>query len=64
MRRIRLRERYPGDEDKQRLISHIPVGRLGKPENIVGMVAYLASSWGDYICGQSILLDGVRTLGN
>ncbi len=58
-----LRERYSNEEDKAKLVSQIPAGRLGRPEDVAGMVAYLASSWGDYICGQSILLDGGRTLG-
>jgi len=57
-----LRERYSDKVAKQGLISQIPVGRLGKPEDIAGLVAYLASSWGDYILGQSILVDGGRTL--
>ena len=35
---------------------------LGKPEDIAGLVAFLASSHGDYICAQSILLDGGRTV--
>jgi len=56
-----LRERYSDDAAKQKLISQIPAGRLGKPTDIAGLVAYLASSWGDYICGQSILMDGGRT---
>ena len=58
-----LKERYPTDADKAKLISQIPVGRLGRPDDVAGMVAYLASPWGDYICGQSILMDGGRTLG-
>ena len=57
-----LRERYADDAAKQKLISQIPVGRLGKPADIAGLAAYLASSWGEYICGQSILVDGGRTL--
>ena len=57
-----LRERYADDMAKQKLISQIPAGRLGKPADIAGLVAYLASSWGGYICGQSILMDGGRTL--
>lgn len=56
-----LRERYPDDEAKQSLIAQIPVGRLGRPEDVAGLVAYLASPWGDYITGQEILLDGGRT---
>lgn len=57
-----LRERYSDEEKRKKLISQIPVGRLGRPEDIAGLVAYLASQWGDYICGQSILVDGGRTL--
>jgi len=57
-----LRERYADEAAKQKLVSQIPVGRLGRPEDIAGLVAYLASSWGDYICGQSILVDGGRTI--
>jgi len=57
-----LRERYGDERKRQELISQIPVGRLGRPEDIAGLVAYLSSSWGDYICGQSILVDGGRTL--
>lgn len=58
-----LRERYPTEESRKGLISQIPVGHLGRPEDIAGLVAYLASSWGAYICGQSILVDGGRTFG-
>jgi len=43
------------------LIAQVPAGRLGRPDDIAGLVAYLASSWGDFICGQSILVDGGRT---
>jgi glucose 1-dehydrogenase len=41
--------------------SQIPVGRLGRPEDVAGLVAFLASSWGDFICGQEIMADGGRT---
>ena len=57
-----LRERYSTDEAREKLAGQIPVGRLGTPEDIAGMVAYLVSSRGDYIAGQSFLLDGGRTL--
>jgi 3-oxoacyl-[acyl-carrier protein] reductase len=57
-----VRERYSTEEKWRRLVSQIPVGRVGTPEDIGGMVAFLASSWGDYITGQEILLDGGRTL--
>ena len=57
-----LRERYKTQEARNKLIAQIPAGRLGKPEDIAGLVAYLASSWGNFICGQSILVDGGRIL--
>ncbi len=57
-----LSERYDTDEKRKPLIDQIPAGRLGKPQDISGLVAYLASPWGDFICGQEILVDGGRTL--
>jgi NAD(P)-dependent dehydrogenase (short-subunit alcohol dehydrogenase family) len=57
-----VRERYSTKEKWAQLESQIPVGRVGKPEDIGGVVAFLASSWGDYVTGQEILLDGGRTL--
>jgi NAD(P)-dependent dehydrogenase (short-subunit alcohol dehydrogenase family) len=57
-----LRKRYSDEAARAKLIASIPVGRLGRPEDIARLVAFLASSFGDYICAQSILLDGGRTL--
>jgi len=57
-----VRERYNTAEKWDKLKSQIPVGRVGRPEDIGGIVAFLTSSWGDYITGQEILLDGGRTL--
>jgi NAD(P)-dependent dehydrogenase (short-subunit alcohol dehydrogenase family) len=56
-----LKERYADPASREKLIAQIPVGRMGTPADVAGMVAYLASSWGDYITGQEILLDGGRT---
>jgi 3-oxoacyl-[acyl-carrier protein] reductase len=57
-----LAERYADEAARAALVAQIPVGRLGQPDDIAGLVAYLASSWGDYLCGQEILVDGGRTL--
>lgn len=56
-----LRERYADPEKKKALLAQIPAGRLGTPADIAGLAAFLASSWGDFICGQEILVDGGRT---
>jgi NAD(P)-dependent dehydrogenase (short-subunit alcohol dehydrogenase family) len=36
----------------------VPLGRVGKPEDIAGVIAFLASDAADYITGQTILADG------
>lgn len=36
----------------------IPVGRVGRTEEIAGMVAYLASPWAGFITGANIHIDG------
>ena len=57
-----LRERYDNEEKRKRLATQVPAGRLGTPEDIAALVAYLASPWGGFLCGQEILVDGGRTL--
>lgn len=39
-------------------IKRIPWGRLGKPEDVVGTVLFLASDDAEYITGQTISVDG------
>jgi len=36
----------------------VPLGRIGKPEEIAGLVAYLASAEAGYITGASLTIDG------
>ncbi len=43
---------------KEEIIKKIPLQRLGKPEDIAGVVSFLASPQGDYITGQVICVDG------
>ena len=57
-----LRERYDSEEKRKPLVAQIPVGRVGKSQDVAALVAYLASPWGDFVCGQEILVDGGRTL--
>lgn len=40
------------------ILAQIPLGRLGKPSEIAGAVAYLVSEDGDYITGQVIDING------
>ena len=40
------------------LKQNIPLGRLGKPEDIAPMVAFLASAAADYVTGATFFVDG------
>lgn len=40
------------------LLENIPLKRLGTPEDIAGVAAFLASSDADYITGTTLLVDG------
>ena len=59
-----LNVRYGDPEARKKLIATVPAGRLGKPEDIAALTAYLLSPWGDFVCGQAILVDGGRTFFN
>jgi NAD(P)-dependent dehydrogenase (short-subunit alcohol dehydrogenase family) len=45
-------------EVMQKILAQIPIGRLGKPSEVAGAVAYLVSEDGDYITGQGINING------
>ena len=40
--------------------SSVPMGRFGRPEDVVGSVIFFASDDSDFISGQSLLIDGAR----
>jgi NAD(P)-dependent dehydrogenase (short-subunit alcohol dehydrogenase family) len=42
----------------ERLSAKVPLGRIGRPEELKGLVVLLASDAGSYITGQNILVDG------
>jgi len=44
------------------LISRIPLGRLGEPEDIMGSVLFLVSSASNSITGHALYLDGGITV--
>ena len=51
-----------GDDDLvQRLARHVPVGRLGTPEDAGAAVVYLASDEAAWLTGQTVTLDGGAT---
>jgi 3-oxoacyl-[acyl-carrier protein] reductase len=46
------------DEQKKALLTQIPLGRLGKVEDIAAAVAYLASPGADYVTGTVLHVNG------
>ncbi|MGD9953796.1 MAG: SDR family oxidoreductase, partial [Burkholderiales bacterium] len=40
----------------------VPIGRLGKPEDIAGAVLFLASDDAEFITGQTISVSGGLTM--
>lgn len=42
------------------MAKQIPLGRVGTPDEIAGLVAFLASPWGAYITGSTLHVDGGR----
>ena len=51
-------------DEKQResLLKNVPLGRLGKPEDVAKVVGFLCSPEADYITGQVIAVDGGMTM--
>ena len=43
-------------------LDHTPLGRTGKPEDIVGPAIFLASRHASFVTGQVLYVDGGRTL--
>lgn len=53
-----LTRRILGDSGIAMVASTIPIGRLGTPEEVAALVAWLAGPENTYISGQNIVIDG------
>ncbi|MCI5866465.1 MULTISPECIES: 3-oxoacyl-[acyl-carrier-protein] reductase [Cloacibacillus] len=50
------------DELKEKFVESIPAGRVGTPQDVAGVAAFLASENASYIQGQVIAVDGGITM--
>jgi NAD(P)-dependent dehydrogenase (short-subunit alcohol dehydrogenase family) len=49
-------------QTRERILSTIPMGRLGLPSDLVGAMVFLSSSASDFITGQTLFVDGGCTI--
>lgn len=50
------------ENSKKDLLDRIPIGKIGKPEDIAHAAVFLASDEASYITGQTITVDGGRVI--
>lgn len=55
-----FRNRYKDINDIKRVIDSVPIKRLGTPDDVGSMVAFIASPLATYLNGEIIVLDGGR----
>jgi 2-deoxy-D-gluconate 3-dehydrogenase len=49
---------FENEEFRNYVLGNIPLGRVGKPEDIIGAVIYLASEASNMVTGHVLLVDG------
>ncbi|MHB8618890.1 MAG: SDR family NAD(P)-dependent oxidoreductase [Chloroflexota bacterium] len=55
-------ERYAEfDYDQEWYVSRTPIGRMGQPDDIAALVAFLASDQAGFITGETVFVDGGMT---
>jgi 3-oxoacyl-[acyl-carrier protein] reductase len=52
-----------GSEAEGHFLSHVPMKRLGKPEEIAAAVAFMLSEEAGFITGQTLFVDGGASVG-
>ncbi len=45
-------------DEMRELLSEIPLGRMGQPDEVAGLATYLASDESAYVTGSTFFIDG------
>ena len=56
--RVKAKWEARGEEDRKRFLSNIPLRRLGQPEEVASVIAFLASDDASYVNGVCIDVNG------
>jgi NAD(P)-dependent dehydrogenase (short-subunit alcohol dehydrogenase family) len=57
-------DRFTGtEENKAALASGVPLGRIGRPEEVARAILFIGSDGGSFITGQILSVDGGKTAG-
>jgi acetoacetyl-CoA reductase len=56
--RTKMVEAVPREVMLEKILPQIPMGRLGEPEEVAGMVAYLASEQAGFMTGANLAING------
>jgi acetoacetyl-CoA reductase len=51
-------EAVPPEVMKERILPQIPMGRLGEPDEVAGLVAYLVSEEAGFMTGTNLAING------
>ena len=56
------KESWESEKGRKQMLSQIPYGRIGEPEDIARVAVWLATDEADYITGTTLYVDGGMTL--
>jgi NAD(P)-dependent dehydrogenase (short-subunit alcohol dehydrogenase family) len=48
---------------EEQMVSYVPIGRIGKPEDVAEAVLFLCSDTASYITGATLQVDGGMSAG-